>query len=129
MDTVELNNKIGNAKTKINEWVKRHKKGLIFLGVSGVSMGLYAICRYVDSMPVTVDDVTEITKFNVPELKNEITMYDDRIDAWVPVIRKLTDEEFKEIYKELEENPNKFLVNCLEERELLPNYLLNEMYG
>lgn len=110
---------------KCKKWFKDHLPEIIVYGSATLIGGgiIYGCVKYVDSIPVTVDDVTEVTNLRMPDLKNEVTMYDDRLDCWIPVVRKLTDEEFDEIKQELTENCDKTLVNCLTERELLPNYL------
>lgn len=126
MNIVELNEKAGKFnqfKAKAKNWIKAHKDALIFGAITGIGIGgTIAMCKYIDNMPVTVDDITEVTKLPIPSTLNEITMfkmYDDRLDCWIPVIRKLEEDEFEEIYKELAENPEKTLLNCLFERELI----------
>lgn len=122
-----------DIKKKIEElkkWAKSHETELIVYGTTALLGGAVVGCalKYSDSIPVTVDDVTEVTEIpTLPEsglkLENVITMYDDRLNCWVPVVRKLTDDEFEEIKEAMTENPDATLTGCLMVRDLLPDYL------
>ena len=125
MDINKMKEKAKAKCIKGKEWVKNHIPEIVGYG-SSILIGagiVYGVCKYVDSIPVTVEDVTEVTDFKTPGVRNEITMYDDRLDCWIPVKRQLTEEEFRECVACLEEDPENTLCGWITANGLLPEYL------
>ena len=125
---MDIGKKFKKLKEDAKSWCVDHKEELVAVGAAvGGGILITTICVAIeDSKPVTVKDVTDtlnVSLNNAPEPWSGLTMYDDRLDIWIPVRRYLTDEEFESCKAQMEANQDYTLLNYLNERGVTHPYM------